>query len=219
MVPAYQRHDLQHIKGRILVAGDVHGYYEELKRALQRARFDHERDVLVFLGDMINRGPDSHKARKWLNHYRVLGNHELAISKLGPRAIENASGNYSWLKKIEKKHKFVRELSSAPVMLEILSPKGNRFGFVHAGLPMKDWNALADNIEDEAIQKAIVSNGIGRTFKDEGSAWKVENLDHLFVGHTPVASPTRISNVTFCDLSKTEERVELLDIDEWISNG
>lgn len=215
----YEKHDLRHIKGRILVAGDIHGYYNELKRALERARFNHEEDVLVFLGDMINRGPESHKAKKWLKHYRVMGNHEFAISKLGPQAIENASGVYGWLKKIEdsaKRQKFVRKLSAAPIMLEILTPKGHKVGFVHAGIPVLDWNDLMMKIDDKQIQKEIMSFGLNRNQIGQDPNWKVQNIDHLFVGHTPVSSATKISNVTFCDVSKTERRVDLLDIDEWI---
>ena len=66
--------------GRDFVAGDIHGCYRTLERALESVRFDSRRDRLFSVGDLINRGPASMEALAWLTdgriHAAVRGNHE-----------------------------------------------------------------------------------------------------------------------------------------------
>ena len=45
--------------GRIIMIGDVHGCYDELRQLLVQCRFDQAADTLIFNGDMINKGPKS----------------------------------------------------------------------------------------------------------------------------------------------------------------
>ena len=47
------------IGSRIMAVGDVHGQYQKLKTLMRRIRFDPVQDILVFLGDLIDRGPES----------------------------------------------------------------------------------------------------------------------------------------------------------------
>ena len=65
------------------IMSDIHGSYKELKRAL--SIWDKEKDILVILGDLIDRGPDSRKVVQKLmslqkkNRDKVIvlkGNHE-----------------------------------------------------------------------------------------------------------------------------------------------
>ena len=46
---------------RLLVMGDVHGQFEKMQRVLSLCDFRPENDRLVFLGDYVDRGPDSRK--------------------------------------------------------------------------------------------------------------------------------------------------------------
>jgi len=63
---------------RIILVGDVHGCIEELDSLLKLAEYRQD-DRLVFLGDLIDRGPDPvgcvRRARE-LHAEMVLGNHE-----------------------------------------------------------------------------------------------------------------------------------------------
>lgn len=65
--------------GRTLVIGDVHGCLGELDELLKTAEYRHGGDRLVFLGDLVDRGPDPlavvHRVRE-LGAECVLGNHE-----------------------------------------------------------------------------------------------------------------------------------------------
>ena len=64
--------------------GDVQGCYAELDELLQRIRFNADRDLLLFTGDLVNRGPQSLATLRRIrnlaaNAIVVLGNHDLHL--------------------------------------------------------------------------------------------------------------------------------------------
>jgi bis(5'-nucleosyl)-tetraphosphatase (symmetrical) len=64
------------------VVGDVQGCADELRDLLAAAKFDPARHRLGFVGDLINRGPDSHGVLELARRYDarvVIGNHEEAL--------------------------------------------------------------------------------------------------------------------------------------------
>ena len=74
---------------RVLVVGDIHGMYEKLIMLMEKIQFDPEEDLLVFLGDYVDRGPDSVQCLQYvydLQHSSpdsvvcLLGNHEVMMS-------------------------------------------------------------------------------------------------------------------------------------------
>ena len=66
----------------LFIVGDVQGCHQELQDLLAAARFDPAAHELAFVGDLINRGPDSagvlRVAREQSAHV-VVGNHEDAL--------------------------------------------------------------------------------------------------------------------------------------------
>ena len=56
------------IGSRIMAVGDVHGQYQKLKTLMRRVRFDPAQDILVFLGDLIDRGPESLECFDYVMH-------------------------------------------------------------------------------------------------------------------------------------------------------
>lgn len=71
-------------KSRILVIGDIHGCLEKLKKLIQKIDYNPKQDKLIFLGDYIDRGPDSSGViefvldlnKKSENIICLIGNHE-----------------------------------------------------------------------------------------------------------------------------------------------
>lgn len=72
---------------KLFAVGDIHGCYDRLVRLLEKLPFDRERDLLVFLGDYINRGPQSREVVSHLctlkkngtNLISLMGNHEYLL--------------------------------------------------------------------------------------------------------------------------------------------
>ncbi len=69
---------------KIFAIGDIHGCYDQLQALMDKVPIDFEHDRLVFLGDYIDRGPDSFKVveylinlkREYSNTVFLKGNHE-----------------------------------------------------------------------------------------------------------------------------------------------
>lgn len=69
-------------RGRLYVAGDLHGAYDTLMRALEAINFNPSLDRLLFTGDLHDRGGDSAACLELLRQSwvaSVLGNHELML--------------------------------------------------------------------------------------------------------------------------------------------
>jgi len=72
---------------KIFAIGDIHGCYGKLTSLLNKLPFDRERDLLVFLGDYIDRGPQSREVithlcslkRNGTNLVTIMGNHEYLL--------------------------------------------------------------------------------------------------------------------------------------------
>lgn len=64
--------------------GDIQGCYDPLARLLERVNFDTNRDTLLCVGDLVNRGPKSLKTIRLLKSLdkqclSVLGNHDIHL--------------------------------------------------------------------------------------------------------------------------------------------
>jgi serine/threonine protein phosphatase 1 len=84
---------------RRIVIGDVHGHYEALMTLLEAIAPGSE-DQLYFLGDLIDRGPQSAQVVNFVkenNHPCLLGNHEEMLLNILSNGGATSSAMQSWL--------------------------------------------------------------------------------------------------------------------------
>ena len=159
-----------------IAIGDVQGCYDQLMRLLERAGYDERRDMLWFVGDLVNRGPQSAQAVRFAKklgarQVTVLGNHDLALLVI-------AAG-------IKKPHRgdTYDELLAAPDREELLDwlrhqkmmHAGGGYAMVHAGL-LPQWDiaqalALAREVE-AALQAPDHREFLKHMYGNEPAQWR-----------------------------------------------
>ena len=80
--------------------GDVQGCFSSVTRLTKTIQFDPKQDRLWFVGDLVNRGPDSLKVLRYIRALgqaaiTVLGNHdiELALPPVTERLLQELCGD------------------------------------------------------------------------------------------------------------------------------
>ena len=144
----------------VYAIGDIQGCYTALQRALAAIDFDPTTDRLWFVGDLVNRGPDSLEVLRFVRGLDdaatvVLGNHDLHLLAL-------AAGN--------QKHEDrggLRQVLDAPDRQELLHWLRHRplahydsdldFLMIHAGLPPA-WD-LATTLQCAAEVEQVLRGG------------------------------------------------------------
>eukprot|EP00026_Physarum_polycephalum_P014712 Phypoly_transcript_15259.p1 GENE.Phypoly_transcript_15259~~Phypoly_transcript_15259.p1 ORF type:complete len:240 (+),score=33.11 Phypoly_transcript_15259:208-927(+) len=80
--------------GKTIVVGDVHGCIDELRDLLVKCEYNEFLDNLVFVGDLVGKGPSGHKVVEFARTHKakcVVGNHDdlLIAIKKGQRPKEH----------------------------------------------------------------------------------------------------------------------------------
>ncbi len=128
----------------IYAIGDIQGCYTELRRLLDRLRFDPGRDQLWFVGDLVNRGPQSLEVLRFVmglgeRAISVLGNHDLHLLALAAGNLRQAEkSNLGPVLRAPDREELLYWLRCRP--LAHYDPKRN-FLLIHAGLPPQ-WDLL-----------------------------------------------------------------------------
>ena len=120
-------------KKRTLLVGDVHGCFRELTELLEKVDFDPSGDRLIFLGDIINRGPHSGKVLELVHSIPcevVLGNHELGLTKyVQDKSPPNPDFEEVLQQMEDKRDDYLAWMENLPTFIETPA-----FLAVHAGL-------------------------------------------------------------------------------------
>ncbi len=173
--------------GRVLVVGDVHGCSGELTQLLDAADLG-ENDRIVFVGDLVNNGPDSHgvvKIARQHNAFSVVGNHEWRLLRA------RASKNPRLLK--ESDHATLRQLRPADwnyletMALTIEFPELNTV-VVHGGfLPDRPWHSQSVSVVTRIQVVTPAGRAAKRSKSRDGTPWAPlwKGPPFVIYGHTP----------------------------------
>lgn len=174
------------IGGRdVLIVGDVHGCYDELKDLLDSHHINKDNTCVVFVGDLVNKGPKSLEVIEYVidnGWYSVRGNHD-EIS-LQEQRKEETQPKFQWTAKLTKKSlEWMQEL---PYMIHIPS---RGIVVVHAGL--LPGTPIEEQVPDACLHmRCVKHSGTSwewtRKFDDqEYKLWGTEwaGPEHVYFGH------------------------------------
>ena len=199
----------------VYVVGDIHGSYTLLKDKLKSVGFDYSKDLLIAVGDLVDRGNENGKCVGLLNELwftSVKGNHEDFCYKgmmddhvKFYHRMTNNGGEWFYELPEDLMEAVGRRLNQLPVLLEV-KYKGKKFGFVHADVPVEDWELLkevlsnGDNIGDRTIEDCCLwSRSIVDKYFNYGYEPCIAQVDNVFLGHTVIPEVTQVGNCTFLD--------------------
>ena len=172
----------------IYAIGDLHGCYREFKKLLEKINFDHDKDKLYLVGDLINRGPKSEKVLSYLMDHKesifpVLGNHDLAFLVFQAGLIRlKRFDTYDEILKSERVNEYVQFIREQPLMRHI--PELD-IAICHAGL-YPNWTipqALSLAKEAEAVLQddEQYTEFLPRMFGNFPNIWQddLEGIDRI----------------------------------------
>ena len=119
---------------RTIIVGDVHGCIDELNELLERLKIRPKTDRVIFIGDLINKGPASYevyKRFKELQATSILGNHEFRVLRQVKHRAERDAPYRALKDSFGRKRfkKYLADIQKWPCFIE-----EDEFLVVHAGI-------------------------------------------------------------------------------------
>ncbi|HGN2269921.1 TPA: metallophosphoesterase [Proteus mirabilis] len=172
----------------IWVVGDIHGCFNLLKRNMYRIDFDKEKDLLISVGDLIDRGDQNVECLDLINErwFRaVRGNHEqMAIDVVmhkGNRDCWLANGGF-WFLSIDPDEaiRTATNISYAemlPLIIEV-NAGGKKTVIAHADYPSDEYE-FGKPVDEQYVIWSRERIG------DE-NVREIKGADLFLFGHTPM---------------------------------
>lgn len=178
-------------QGRLIVVGDVHGCLDELKAlvALIRPR---PRDILISVGDLVNRGPDSAGAIDWAIEHGVrgvMGNHEARLlrARRHPGSVSLKSYDKETMEQLQKRHwDYMASMSTT-----LYFPEWQTI-VVHGGfLPGTSWWRQKLDVVSRIQVVTAKGKPAKRSEAPDGVPWAQtwKGPELVVYGHTPRPEP------------------------------
>lgn len=188
---------------RIFLVGDLHGCYDLLLAKLARRQFDDKHDLLVSVGDLIDRGAQSLECLQLLEQpwfCAVRGNHEqMAIDALSWHDAEMwlANGGGWFFRLDDAKRRRAAELiglcDELPLVIDI--HMATRHCVVaHADYPLNTYAFLKDIDPEQVVWSR---RRINRNQRGIGAP--IDGASHFFFGHTPLERVRHFYNQYYID--------------------
>lgn len=123
------------------IIGDVHGCYDELMTLLAKVRFNRGHDRLIFVGDLINRGPKSLAVLRFIHSLGdqaqiVLGNHDISLIAYAAGVYHGRGTRFPAMMKARDSERLVDWLRKQPLLIHDTTLN---IVVTHAGIPPR-WS-------------------------------------------------------------------------------
>ncbi|EGT0622997.1 protein-serine/threonine phosphatase [Citrobacter braakii] len=180
----------------VWVVGDIHGCFSLLMAKLRLCHFDPWQDLLVSVGDVIDRGPDSLRCLKLLRKRWIIavrGNHEqmgLDALATGKQFLWFMNGG-SWFAQAEQPAATaaLETCRQLPWILELRCQNGIHV-IAHADYPDDNyqWQKEVDLQRVLWDRTRLMNKGNG-----------IRGADHFWFGHTPLRQRVDHENLHYID--------------------
>jgi hypothetical protein len=176
---------------RVIKIGDVHGCFDELQELLKKVDYKPGIDVLIFTGDLIDRGPKIKEVLEFVRKtplvFSVFSNHEYKLLRhLNGRSITIGNGLQKTIDQCQNYFDpfFIGWLSSLPL---IIKWKPDNY-IVHAGV--HPWKTIDYQDRDFLIYARAFDPQTGKfSMRGEYYWYDFPRNEKIFFGHMPHEKP------------------------------
>ncbi len=212
------------MKVRKFVIGDIHSHYDEMMELFELVQFDFEKDLLISLGDLVDRGPKPieviNKLMEIKNFIHILGNHDdfccqyLSDNRQTPEWISQGGQSTfdAYENSPENRNKHLTFLKKAKLYH---IDEENRL-FVHGGFNHKiPFNKQLDDKKLLIWDRSLVYSAREFEKKDQ----QFTEFSEIFIGHTPTQlfredTPKKFSNLWMLDTGvHIKGKLSIMDIE------
>lgn len=199
------------LTGTDYVVGDIHGRFSSLEKRLEELRFNSDVDRLLCVGDLVDRGLESHRVLEFLEKpwvYSVLGNHELmaVYYYTSPYYKElyslptyiSKNGNQWFLALGDEEQKiYCDRFMKLPYFIEV----GN-IAIVHAEAFSTSWDDFKVEVQTDkgCMEQSLWSRHILKDWRDfRKIPAHLSGVDLIIHGHTTLQEPMKLGNRMYID--------------------
>jgi len=181
--------------------GDIQGCHDELQRLLDHIHFDVNQDRLWFVGDLVNRGPDSLKVLRFVKNLgdvatTVLGNHDLHTLAVANGHLQyHRNDNIDDILHADDQSELTHWLRHRPLLHHDTELN---FTMIHAGLPPQ-WDLITAQSCAREIENILQSDKHGE-FLDKMYGNQPDIWDEHLTGWERLRFITNcFSRLRYCD--------------------
>ncbi|HAU5705069.1 TPA: serine/threonine protein phosphatase [Citrobacter freundii] len=188
----------------IFVVGDLHGCYTLLMNELDKISFDPARDLLISVGDLVDRGAENVECLELItmSWFRaVRGNHEQmmidGLSEYGNvnHWLVNGGGwffNLDYDKEVLAKA-LVHKAAELPLIIELVAAE-RKIVICHADYPHNEYE-----FDKPVPKEMVIWNRERISDAQDGIVSVIDGADLFIFGHTPSRHPLKYANQMYID--------------------
>ena len=188
---------------QIFVVGDIHGCYPMLHQQLQARGFDPQQDLVIAVGDVIDRGAQSLSCLGLLDapwFRMVMGNHEqmalMALLSGVDFHWQRNGGDWFYRLKGEARQRaetLIHRCDALPLIIEV-THLPQQIVVAHADYPAEHYYYDQPvNAEDVVWSRKRITRAL------EGRGSRIAGADLFIFGHTPLKRPLKFLNQLYLD--------------------
>lgn len=188
----------------IFVVGDLHGCYTNLMGKLEELKFDTKQDLLISVGDLIDRGAENVECLELITmpwFRAVRGNHEqMMIDGLSEHGnvnhwMANGGGWFFYLDydKETLAKALVHKACELPLIIELVTDN-RKVVICHADYPHDEYE-----FDKPVPEEMVIWNRDRVSDAQNGRVTEITGADLFIFGHTPASEPLKFANQMYID--------------------